>query len=508
MKKSSLIKVLLCTGFIVVLGKGLGFLREAILAFHFGASSSTDAFYLAQSMPATLFPAVCNSFATALIPMYVQRSQLSETDANKFASRIIMFTSVLAIVLSILAIIFMRPAVGLIFPGLDAKSAVDTVSYSRVIMLAFVFTMIQYITTALLTARGKYYASQLSGLLYSIVVITATVYFGSKHGMMVIIISVSVAHFLQAMFLLFYSRNQISLVQKTWFDWSEIKELLVFTGPVLLSNLVYQINAIANKSISTGFGEGAISSLVYSQTIDNLVIGIFSIILTTVVYPVMANERKNEEKFRKLEFNGINYIVIILLPISLFISMYSEQIIQVIFMRGRFDESAMISTSGILRFGAWQYTFFAIRELLMRSYYAEHNTKAPLKNIVIGVAANVSLALLLSRLIGLPGIGMANAIAALISSFLLFVSRIKRAKKEYLQKFLVTAAKVSIALLLSFAAAVPINMIVKSMRPIVQIGLSFIVFTLAYLMVLLLLRCSEIMSLLEIIKRKAKKLER
>ena len=71
--KYHVLTVTVIVSFIAIIGKLIGFLREAVIAAFFGATSATDAFFFAQSMPAMIFPAVCSSISTAFITMYVTK---------------------------------------------------------------------------------------------------------------------------------------------------------------------------------------------------------------------------------------------------------------------------------------------------------------------------------------------------------------------------------------------------------------------------------------------------
>ena len=56
-RKNSIFRAGLLVALFALFSKCLGFLRETLIAAYFGATAETDAFFLAQNMPAMIFPA-------------------------------------------------------------------------------------------------------------------------------------------------------------------------------------------------------------------------------------------------------------------------------------------------------------------------------------------------------------------------------------------------------------------------------------------------------------------
>lgn len=97
---------------------------HAVLSLFFcHAPVETDAFFFAQSMPGTLFPAIRNSLSTAFISLYVLcLTEDGGESGDQYASRILVSTTVLGIILSIVGILITPVAVPLLAPGFKARS--------------------------------------------------------------------------------------------------------------------------------------------------------------------------------------------------------------------------------------------------------------------------------------------------------------------------------------------------------------------------------------------------
>ncbi|MGI6686999.1 MAG: murein biosynthesis integral membrane protein MurJ [Christensenellales bacterium] len=497
MKNKSIVSIILSVGLVAFLSKVLGFLREMVLAFYFGANTQTDVFFIAQSMPSTLFPAVCNSFATAFVPLYVSQLGKSQNDGNRFASNALKFSVTLVIVLSFFSVLIMPIAVKLIFPSLTELNFSNAVLFSRIIMIGFPFVMIQYMLSAFLSTHKRYLETQIAGLFFSISLILATIVFSNERGMIMLIISVSFAHFLQAVYLWFVSRKHVRLETSTVLFMSDIKSLVVFTLPILLSNLVLQVNGIVSRSIASSLADGSVSAMNYAQTIDNMLIGVLITSLTLVLYPIMATESGNGNSQRGVFEKGIKFTVMSLVPISVIFSVFADSIVSIIYERGVFDKMAVNLTASFLRFSSLQYAFFGIRELLTRRYYVEKNTKTPLLINVFGMVMNVLLAFILSKKLGVAGIAIANTIFITIVAVLMLVIHEHKQKKCGETAFYITIVKqVIIASLVSTVVAVVFVRKFYLQNHFITLCVGSILVLISYIIMLKILKCEELDELI------------
>ena len=57
---------------ITIVAKLLGFGREILLSYYFGASGISDAYLVSQTIPGTIFQFVGTGLATSFIPVYLK----------------------------------------------------------------------------------------------------------------------------------------------------------------------------------------------------------------------------------------------------------------------------------------------------------------------------------------------------------------------------------------------------------------------------------------------------
>ena len=104
MKKVTLIVIL-----ITIVSKVFGFAREVVLSYFFGASSISDAYLIAITIPGVLFGFVAAALSAGYIPLY---SKIEHEEGSKqallFTNNLINITIVLSTIFVLLGVVFTR----------------------------------------------------------------------------------------------------------------------------------------------------------------------------------------------------------------------------------------------------------------------------------------------------------------------------------------------------------------------------------------------------------------
>lgn len=476
--RNSLLKSTIWVSVIVIIGKFLGFGREALIAAYYGASAETDAFFFAQNMPGMLFPSVCNSVSTVFISLYVSRIvEDGEKRADQYASRMLLVTSFLGTILSALGVVLAPIFVPLLAPGFGAQQCILAIRLTRLTMGAFLLTMLQYMLSAILNSKKMFIGSQIAGLLYNITVIFVTFFIGRGQGVDALTYTVILGHLAQIVALCVCLRGHIdisfsdsgNLIQ-------ESKVLLKLALPVLLGNAAVQLNTIADQALGSLLPEGSLSALSYANTLTYLVTSIFIASLSTVLYPALASEQAsgNLEQYGQYLSNSLIGLEFVLVPISGITLVCAKDIVQVVYARGSFDQSAVAYTALALQGYALMFIGVGIRELLNRAFYAQGNTKTPMWNTAIGVVCNVICSICLIRRLGVAGIAVGTTVSSAVTAFLLMQNAKKQLGLDFALVFLEHFKKQLLAGVLSIGVLFLINKNIPIERPLVRFAVSVV----------------------------------
>ncbi len=201
---------------------------------------------------------------------------------------------------------------------------------------------------------------------------------------------------------------------------------------------------------------------------------------------------------------GFNIIAIITIPFSLGAMAFNEEVVQVIYERGAFNEAATGMTALAL---LWYGPYLCITQLNTQSIYAfqtNKDMKTPMYIGIVSVAVNVVLNLLFIERMGLAGLALATTIASLISLTLsLIILRVKYPKiviVESWRKLLYIFVSATISVCLAIITYKLINRSIWMPRACYLI-IAVAVAGSAYLALLCLAKIKELAMLKALVKR-------
>lgn len=508
MTSKSIVRTSIVVAMIAILAKIIGFGREAVIAAFYGANASTDAYFLAQNMPGMIFPALCDSIVAAFLPIYVSKCvQEGEEKGNRFASNVLMVTTVLAILLSIFAY-FITPYIVPIFAsGFSDETLILAVKLTRITMASFVLIMVYSILGTVLNAKKLFYRAQIAGIIFNIIVILVTLMFGKEQSVEFLTWTVVVGHLVQVIALILFCIGKVKFsLSLTPID-EDIKQLIRLTTPILLGNSVIQINTIIGKMLASNVAEGAISALSYSGTLNAVVTGVFIASLSTVLYPTLTENAAGDNDF---EFNNnliksLNFLIMALVPVSIITILFSTDIVTIVFERGSFNKIATIMTAETLMYYAVGYTFAAIREVLVRAFYAFGNSRTPMFNGIISVGTNIIFSIVLSRFMGIAGIALGTSIASMLTAILLIISIKKHIKFIKLSQMLPTTIKLFFAGCATTIVLLIVSRTFQTLSSLSRFILAALIGFSVYFIILLFENCEEVFVIKNIFKNKFKR---
>jgi len=503
--KNKIFKAAILVSVMTIINKPLGFIRQAIIAAYYGVSSQTDAFFLAQNMPSLLLPAVCTALSTAFITIYVSKLiKDGEKEGNNFASSAIVFNLIVAGVLSLLIFIFSPFIVKVFAPGFDKETLLLATKLTRIVMSIFAFTMLQYMLDAVLKSNKFYIGSQITGILYNLIIISITLMIGNKFGVYGLTWTFVIGHIAQSILLIILSKKKLEFKFPKLGMNDDIKQMFKIAIPILIGNSVVQLNNIVDKMLASYLEKGAVSALSYSNTLNSFVITIIITSLSTVLYPTMADYISRDDKNNLINSisNSIIMLVLVLAPISIITSIYSRDVVSIAYGRGSFDINAIMLTSSALRFYGLGFVFIGIKEIGAKLFYAYKDTRAPLTNGVISVGLNIVFSIVLSRFMGIAGIALGTTISLFITTILYFISIKRKIPEISLNNFINTFIKIIIAGLIMAISIVVFKFISKDLSSLVRFSLVTVLGFIIYISLLYILRCNELIEIIKFIKGK------
>ena len=404
----------------------LGWVRLVVFAHVFPAGSDLDVFFAAFRLPDLMFQLVAaGALSSAVIPIV---SGLLATDETARAWRVVSTVANLMLagllVLGLIVLVAAPAIIPVITPKFTPEQLSRTVDLTRIMVLSPIFLALGSLVTSVLNARGRFAASAIAPIVYNLAIIGAAVTLTSSFGITGLAIGVvagSLGHLLVQLAPLrslgFRYDTRIELADP------EARKALKLMAPRALGLGAGQITFVVVTSIASGLGLAAITAFNYAFTLLQIPIGLIGVPLGIVVLPSLASLAAlgDLHEFAALVSRAVRLTIFVMLPVTGIAIVLRREIVNVLFGYSKFDDAALALIAATLLTLLLGLTAHALIAILARAFYARHDTRTPVAAAILAVVVNSTLAGVFARPLGLPGLGLAIAVAAWLETLVLLV---------------------------------------------------------------------------------------
>lgn len=414
---------------ITMIGKILGFGREILLSFYFGANGISDGYLISQTIPGTIFQFVGTGLATSFIPVYIKiKRDNGKTKADLFTNTIISIIMGFSTLVIIVVLIFARPIVKIFASGFSGQILDHTVLFTRITIFNLYFSAISYVFSSYLQANEIFAVTTFVAIPNS-VIIMISIFLGAKYNLIALPVGSILSVFVQMLVLWAAMKNQDFCFKPNYgFKDHYVNEAAKLMFPVIIGISVNQINVLIDRTLASQILIGGISALLYADSLIMFVQGIFSQSIATVYYPSITKyvKEQDDQLLKEVVKEALTAVSFILMPIMIGCMIIAQDIIGALYGRGAFNKDAIILTGTALAFYGVGILGYGIREILSRIFYAFLDTKTPMRNAVAGMALNIILNIVLSKIMGIAGLALATSLSSTITAILLYKDMIKK----------------------------------------------------------------------------------
>ena len=287
---------------------------------------------------------------------------------------------------------------------------------------------------------------------------------------------------------------------------ANVSKLFYLALPIIFGLAVNQINQLIDKNLASFISVKGISVLSYAIKLNEFVWGIMVVSIITAIYPTLSKLAiESIPKFKIQVAKTISMILYLVIPAFFGIIVFSNQIVTLIFKRGRFNEEDVVLVAGALFYYAVGLIGLGVRDVISNSFYALKITKIPLINSIEMVALNIILSIVLSYFMQLNGLALGSSIASIFGAINLYIKLEKQVGKIKSKAIIKNTVKMLISAVTMVVVSKSIY-ILLSMK--LSMNLSFLVAlifaVLTYGIVSILLRTKQALDIVRAIFKKLK----
>lgn len=445
MKKGSVITA------ITLVSRPLGFVREAVQAYLFGATVLVDAFVVAFNFPELIQTLFLTGATSAFLIPVCSRYLNEEEEFSKIYATFINLSIILLGVLSLIFFLFSSPILRVIAPGFKPETHRIARTLFVIMIPVIALHAILSVMKAFLNAREHFAAPELSGILWNLIFILFVLALGGKIGIYSLAVGVSAGSLAQVLMQIPYLRNHgIRYSFSLSLGHPSLREARnLFTGALVASSVV-PINGFVDRLIGSYLPSGQLASLAYAFRFFILPFSLFAVPTYTVLFSKVSGlyHRKDWEAIRAHIDSGLVLLCVTLVPCSVFLCLAGDTMLSVIYQRGTFTARDTYLTYRALSGFSVGLVFYALSISFVRIFNAFHDVKTPALIGVGSIALNGILDFVLMGPLENMGIALSTSIVSacnFLALYLVFRKRSsyrmsRQAKREIVQSLLAGAA--------------------------------------------------------------------
>lgn len=428
-----------------LISKALGFIREVMIADRFGSGMETDTYFVAMTATVIIMGTLGAALNTTLIPIF---SEIGERYGKKgklnYLNNVLNLVLIITGIIVLFGYVFSPNIIKILAKGFQGEQFDLAVSLNRKGLPIAVFLGLTYVFSGLLHSSQVFGPPAISGLPYNFVFIFYLLFFAKEANIATLMMVTVIAASTQFAILL-PAVKHMGYRYSPKFDFRDqhLKKAMVLVFPVLLGSAVQQINVIIDKTIASDLVGGSISALTYASRINEMVIAVFIMAITTVIFPMLSKAFSREDipRVKEILGQGINIILLITVPATIGLMLLAEPLVYLFFERGAFGELATFMTSQAVIYYSIGLVGSSLRLMLNKVYYSFQDTITPMINGIIAVVLNLIFNLILVQYMGHSGLALATSISATLTTLMLFLSLRKKIGQIGLMKYLICFIK-------------------------------------------------------------------
>ncbi len=432
---SSLLRSNLSVAAGTAISRVTGLARVAVLGIVIGQGGLTDAYNQANSTPNLVYELLLGgALSAALVPMFTRLDHENDRDGT---SAVFTVAGIVLVVVTAVAVVA-APLVFHMYSWLT-DSGVDASEYrqvgtllSRIFLVQIFFYGLNALASAVLNARRRFFAAAWVPALSNLVIIGSlllvpqmvdgvpvlgevltngklrwTLGLGATIGIAVMAVALVPA----------LIGAKVPLRFNPDFRNPAVKRLRALSGWALGYVIANQVALLVIQNL-TRAGTGNQDAYTRAFTFFVLPHGLLAVSIATTFQPEMAGAVAQRSKPRFIDHSslGIRLITLLTVPAGFGLFALRRPIVGLAFQHGEFSAAAADNTARALAGFALGLGGFSVYLFVLRAFYAHQDARTPFIVNVVENGLNIVLGLALVGRYGIMGLGLAFALAYIISA--------------------------------------------------------------------------------------------
>ena len=424
--------------FAFALSQLAGLVRQVLATRAFGTTNAMDAFNTANIFPNLLFNLLAGgALASAFIPTFTALLTKNDNDsAWKLASAVTNLVVLTLTTLSFISSLFAPQIARLLGPHFPPEEQLLTAQLLRILLITSTVFGASGLLSGILNSHQRFFLPALASAIYWVGLVLGLLFFVPTMGIFGLAwgaVLGSLLHLciqLPDLIRLPVKHYTLTLGLKN----PSVREVMILMGPRLVSVATLQINAVVTGIIANGLHTGSISALQFAfpiMTVPLVIIGSGIGIATLPTFSAQS-ARGEVNELRNSLAGALRGVLLLSLPATLGLILLRQPLIALLFQHGNFTSESTQMTAWVLLWYTVGLVGHCVLEILVRAFFALHDTKTPAFVSAGAMGLNIIFCLLFSVLLKsngwllLGGLAFSISLSTAIETTTLFILLRKR----------------------------------------------------------------------------------
>ncbi len=398
-----------------MLSRVIGYVREAYIAFAFGAGSQTDAYVAAFTLPDFLNYIVAGGAASiTFISIYTRfLAEKREADAQKTFSIIITVMTAVLVLGTVLTEIYAPQFVRWFVKGFSPDKIELCIHLTRILLPAQIFFYVGGVVSAVLLSHRLFLFPAFGPLIYNAFIIAGGVIGGHRFGIASLAYGALVGSFVGPFLASAIGAVRIGTGYKPSFDVMNpaFLEWVKLSIPLMLGvSLVTADDWILRHYAASGVGD--IARLNYAKRLFAVPIAVLGQATGQASLPFFArlfNEKRLKD-FAQTVNDSVYRVSAASLLATAWMMAAALPLIDLVYRRGRFNFADTRTTAVYFFWFSLSLVLWSAQGLYARAFYAAGDTLTPMTAVSIVTVASLPVYSILFHSFGVVGLAWASDI--------------------------------------------------------------------------------------------------
>jgi putative peptidoglycan lipid II flippase len=429
-RSRGLLASVLTVGSITVASRVFGLLRDVVIARMLGAGVGADAFFVAFRIPNFLRRLFAEgAFSQAFVPVLAEyRTRKEHADAQDLIAHTAGMLGAVLLLVTALGMLTAPFVIAMFAPGFDTGDGHKLALAGDMLRITFpylLFISLAALAGGALNTYERFGVPAFTPVLLNVSMICCSIWLAPHldEPALALAWGVAIGGAMQLAFQLPFLRRLNLLVwprlRRGHVGVARVMRLML---PAVFGASVSQVNLLVNTLLASFLVTGSVSWLYFADRLLEFPLGVFGVALGTVMLPRLSAQHSasEPERFTATLDWSLRLAALIAIPAAVALWVLSAHLLATLFQYGAFRPSDVRMAALALDAYAIGLSAFVAVKVLAPAYFAQQDTKTPVRYGVVAVLANIAFSAMLVGPLAHVGLALAISLATMVNATLLY----------------------------------------------------------------------------------------